>query len=117
MLYKFENQNLVTFEDNLKYLGDPWFAGYFDLETTTGSGSQNSLDVEEMYQVSYCLIFAFKRKLDIDRIVILKGFQHTPDQLNDISYLNSEMIDGLDPVTLNQLIDYAINFYEKTKNL
>ena len=72
-----------------------------------------------MYQVSYCLIFAFKRKLDIDRIVILKGFQHTPDQLNDISYLNSEMIDVTlnDPVTLNQLIDYAINFYEKTKNL
>ena len=70
-----------------------------------------------MYQVSYCLSFAFKPKLDINRIVILKSFQHTPDQLNDISYLKSEMIDELDPVTLNQLIDYAFNFYEKTKNL
>ena len=101
MLYKFENQNLVTFEDDLKYLGDLWFVGYFDWETTTSSGSQNSLDIEEMYQVSYGLIFAFKPKLDIDRIVILRSFQHTSDQLNDISYLKCEMIDELDPVALN----------------
>ena len=113
MLYKFENQNLVTFEDDLKYLGDLWFVGYFDWETTTSSGSQNSLDIEEMYQVSYGLIFAFKPKLDIDRIVILRSFQHTSDQLNDISYLKCEMIDELDPVALNQLRDYALNVYEK----
>lgn len=54
-----------------------------------------------MYQVSYGLIFAFKPKLDIDRIVILRSFQHTSDQLNDISYLKCEMIDELDPVALN----------------
>lgn len=66
-----------------------------------------------MYQVSYGLIFAFKPKLDIDRIVILRSFQHTSDQLNDISYLKCEMIDELDPVALNQLRDYALNVYEK----
>ena len=58
-IYKFENQNILSFEDNFQYLGDHQFVAYFDFETTTGSGSRNYLDDEEMYPLCYCLIFCF----------------------------------------------------------
>ena len=58
-IYKFKNQNLLSFEDNFQYLGDHPFVAYFDFETTTGSGSGNYLDDEEMYPLCYCLIFCF----------------------------------------------------------
>ena len=53
VIYKFENQNLVTFEDNFKYLGDLPFVAQFDFETATGSGSRNYLDDEVMCPISY----------------------------------------------------------------
>ena len=93
VLYKFENQNLVTFENDLSYLGDLPLVEYFDFEATTGSCSRNSLDYEEMHLVLYCLIFAFHPNLDIDCIVIVRSFKHTLDKLNNISYLKSKMID------------------------
>lgn len=40
IIYKFENQKLVTFEDNLKYMGDLPFDAYFDFKTTTDNGSK-----------------------------------------------------------------------------
>ena len=48
VIYKSENQNLASFKDNFEYLRDLLFVAYFDFETTTGSGSKNSLDDEEM---------------------------------------------------------------------
>lgn len=33
---KFENQNIVSFEQNLENMGDLSFAAYFDFETTAG---------------------------------------------------------------------------------
>ena len=93
----------MSFEDNFKYLGDLPFVTYFDFETTTGSGKGNYLDSEEMYPISYCLIFAFHPKLDIERIVVVRSFQHTLEELSDISYLKPEMIDEVDQVTTNQL--------------
>lgn len=48
VIYKSENQNLESFKDNFEYLRDLLFVAYFDFETTTGSGSKNSLDDEEM---------------------------------------------------------------------
>ena len=35
VIYNFENQSLVTFEDNLKFMGDLPSPAYFDFETTT----------------------------------------------------------------------------------
>ena len=103
IIYKFENENLIIFEDNFKYLDDLLFVAYFDSETNKGSGSRDYLEDEEMYPVSYCLIFAFHPKLDIKRIVIFRSFQNTLDELNDIIYLKSEVIDKRDPITVNQL--------------
>ena len=39
IVYKFENQNLVTFAENLKYRGKLLFLAYYDYGTTTTRGS------------------------------------------------------------------------------
>ena len=36
LVYKFENQNISTFEDNVKFMGELPLTIYFDLETTCG---------------------------------------------------------------------------------
>ena len=41
IVYKFENQNIKTFFDNMKFMGDLPFSIYFDLETTTGKKFYN----------------------------------------------------------------------------
>ena len=74
-------------------MGDLPFVAYFDFEITTGRGSKNSSDDEEIYSILYCFIFAFHPTLDIDCIVIARSFQHTLDQLHNTIYLKSEMID------------------------
>ena len=48
VIYKFENQSLVTCENNLKFIGDLSFSVYFDFETATGSSLKVSLDNREM---------------------------------------------------------------------
>ena len=98
IVYKFENQNILTFEENLKNLGDLPFAAYFDFEITTVTTSSSHLEVEEMYQTSYSLIFAFHPKLQLNRIVIARSFNHSLEQLNDVSYLTDEMLHDFDPI-------------------
>ena len=36
IVYKFENKNTASFQDNFKYMGNFPFAVYFDYERTTG---------------------------------------------------------------------------------
>ena len=109
--------SLVSFEDNFKYLGYLPFVTYFDFETTTGSDCINYLDDEEMYPFSDCLIFAFHPKLTIDRTVVVQSFQHTYDELTDVTYLKTEMIDQADPITTNQLRDCVQKVYKKVKEI
>ena len=35
--YKFDNGNIISFEDNFKYMGNVPFTVYFDFATTTGN--------------------------------------------------------------------------------
>ena len=87
VIYKSENQNLASFKDNFEYLRDLLFVAYFDFETTTGSGSKNSLDDEEM-QILNVQLF---------------------------SKVFNEMIDELDLVTGIQLKECTIPFHQKKK--
>ena len=59
IVYNFNNQNLVTFEENLEYKGDLPIVVYFDYETT--KPTDNCLDPEqkEMFAASYVMIVAF----------------------------------------------------------
>ena len=42
IVYKFENQNMQTLFDNVKFVGDLSFSIYFDFETTSGKKIYNS---------------------------------------------------------------------------
>ena len=37
--YAFDNDQILNYQDNFKYLGDLPFSVYFDFETTTGGNS------------------------------------------------------------------------------
>ena len=39
IMYKFNDQNVQTFEDNYKFMGEVPFSIYFDFETTCGKKS------------------------------------------------------------------------------
>ena len=59
VVYRFENQNLVTFGDNLKYWGDLPFVAYCNFETTTTSKCMYNPEDRKMFPMSYVIIFAF----------------------------------------------------------
>ena len=59
IVYKFDTQNVVTSEDNLKYKGDLLFVAYFDFE-----------GIAPMLAVSYVIVFAFHTELSLDSINI-----------------------------------------------
>ena len=110
VVYKFDNTCSVSYEDIFKFMGDLRFVVYFDFETTTGSDL--FLD-KKMYVISYCSIFAFHPKLKMDRIVIYRSFQQTQDELFHLSHLKEKMLQYVDPITLDQGKDAAINVFEK----
>ena len=47
------------------------------------------------------------------RIVVYGSFQQTQDELFNLSHLKEKMLQYVDPITLNQLKDAAINISEK----
>ena len=49
----------------------------------------------------------------MDRVVTYRSFQQTQNELFDLSHLKEEVLQYVDPVTLNQLKNAAINVYEK----
>ena len=81
--YSFDNGQIITFQDNFKYLGDIPFTVYFDFETTTGD---SVFFDSEMFVVSYCQIYSFHPSLNLDKIFIYHSFQQTADGIYDLSH-------------------------------
>ena len=77
MVYNFNNQNLVTFEENLKHKGDLPMVVYLCYETT--ALTNNCLDPEqkEMFVVSCIMIVAFHPGLKLNQIIIERSFGHS----------------------------------------
>ena len=69
-----------------------------------------------MYPVSNAFAIAFNPSLNLDQISILRCFNQTFEQLNDISYLSEEMLKFLDPIIAKQLRDWAEAVYEKKES-
>ena len=101
---------LLTFEGNYQFLGDQPFVVYFDFETTAGS---DLFQDKEMYVISYCLVFAFHPKLDIERILVYRILQQNQQQLFDSSHLKLKMLQFVDSVTLNKFKDKGLKVYGK----
>ena len=73
-------------------MGDVPFSIYFDFETTCGKKVYNFDKDVTLYPVSYAFVVAFHLSLNLDRIFVVRSFNHTFDQLNDVGYLLDEML-------------------------
>ena len=107
VLYNFNNQNLITYQDNFLAKGDVSFVIYFDFETT--APTDNCLDPEQkkMSVVSYVLIVAFNPELKLDRIIIQRSFAHSIEQLTSLDYFTREQITFIHHSLIKMLKDMA----------
>ena len=56
-----------------------------------------------MYPVSYAFDVAFNQELKLQKAFVVRSFNHSFDQLNDVGYLWSETSKYFDPITAKQL--------------
>ena len=92
VVYNFNNQNLISCQDNFYAKGDVPFVIYFDFETTTPT--DNCLDPEQkkMFFASYVMIVAFQPELKLDPIIIQRRFAHSIQQLASLDYFTREKL-------------------------
>ena len=97
----------------MKFMGDMLFSIYFDLKTPTGKKVHNFDEDTTFYPVSYAFVVTFFLSLNIEKIPIVRSFNHTFEQLNDVSYLSDEMLPYIDPMTTRPLRDCAATVFNK----
>ena len=107
IVYNFNTQNLVTFEDNLKHKSDIPIAIYFDFETTAPTDTCYDPEQKEMFVVSYVMILCFHPYLKAPKIIVERSYGHDLHKLNSINYLNAEQMNFIDPTVVRQLSDAA----------
>ena len=118
IVYSFNKQNLVTFEDNIGCKGDLPAIVYIDFETT--ASTDNCIDPEQisMFFVSYVIIVAFHPKLQMDRVIIQCSFGHSLEKLTATDYLTNDQMSFVDENLIKQLKDSALNVHgKKCKNV
>ena len=96
--YCFQNGEIISFQDNFKYLGNVPFTGYFDFETTTCVAVTFNT---KLYVISYCQIYSFHPSLNVDRIVIFGSFQQKADKIYDFSHFKHEHAPFFDKTTFS----------------
>ena len=77
VVYNFNNQCLISYQDNFRAKRDAPFVVYLDFETT--APADNCLDPEQkkMFVVSYVMIVDFHPELKLDGIIIYGSFAHS----------------------------------------
>ena len=98
---------MISYEDNFHAKGDVPFVIYFDFETT--APTDNCLDPEQkkMFVISYVMIVAFNPELNLDRIIIQRGFAHSVEQVTSLYYFTWEQITCIDQSLIKMLKDMA----------
>ena len=66
-----------------------------------------------LYPVSYEFVVAFHLELNIEIIFVVRSFNHTFEQLNDVGFLSDEILPYSDPITARQLRDYIAAVHAK----
>ena len=117
VVYDFNLKNVVTFEDNLKYRGDIPFCVYADFETTAPTDDYLNPENKAMNAVSYSLIFAWHPKLSLPRQMVVRGYNHSLDELSNMSYLTSEELAMRNQTATRQLQDAVLNVHSKRKKM
>ena len=86
IVYNFNNQNLITYQDKFNAKGDVPFVVYFDFETTAPTFNFAYSEQKKMFVVSYVMIVAFHPNLNLDRIIIQRSYAHSLEQLTTLRY-------------------------------
>ena len=115
VIYNFNLKNVVTFEENLKYIGDLPFSVYADFETTAPTADHLSPDNKEMFAVSYSLLFEWHPNLNLPRQMIVRGYNHSLEELSDMTYLTAEQLALKNQTTTHQLQDCLVNVHAKRR--
>ena len=114
VVYNSDIQNIVTFEDNIKYQGDLPFSIYADFETTAPNSDFTSPENATMFAVSYAIVLAWHPKLNFPRQCVVRGYNHSLEELTDVSYLTEEQKCLRRQITTEQLRDAAVAVSKKT---
>ena len=69
-----------------------------------------------MFAVSYSLIFAWHPKFSLPRQMVVRGYNHSLDELSNMTYLTSEQFAMRNQTTTRQLQDAILNVHSKKKN-
>ena len=115
VIYDFTLKNIVTFEDNFKYYGDLPFAVYADFETTAPTQSHLNPEQKEMFAVSYSLIFASHPDLNLPRQMVVRGYNHSLEELSNLNYLTNEQLALRNQMTTHQLKDCVANVHSRRR--
>ena len=90
VIYNFNTQSLISFEDNFHAKGDLPFVIYFGFETT--APTDNCFDPEQKtaFVVSYVMIVFFHPELKLDKIIIQRSYVHAIEQLTSLEYFSQD---------------------------
>ena len=86
---------------------------YADFETTAPTSDYLCPENDEMFSVSYAIVIAWHPKLNLPRQFVVRGFNHSLEDLTDVSYLTNEQLSLRKQTTTEQLRDAAIALSQK----
>ena len=109
VINNFNNQCLISYQDNSHNKGDIPFTIYFDFETTAPTDKCLDPEQKKMFVVSYVMIVAFHPALKLDRIIIYRSFAHSLEQLTTLNYFSREQISFIETHLINMLRDMAFD--------
>ena len=113
IVYKFENNKIISFQGNFKYMRDLPFTAYFDSEITTGDDIMNN---PKIFVISYCQIYAFHPDLKLNKIVTFRSFQQNAEGIYRLDHFSQEHVRFFHAVTFSQMKDAATNVSIKQKS-
>lgn len=113
LVCKFEIQNIISLEGNIEFMGEVPFAVYFDFERKPGKKNFIFDEDSTLYPVSYSFVVAFHPDLNLEKIFVVRDFNQTFDQLNDMGYLASKMLHYFDSIMARQRRDCAKEVFKK----
>ena len=113
VIYNFNTQSLIIFEDNFHSTGDLPFVIFFDFETT--APTDNCFDPEQktMFVVSYVMIVSFHPALKLDKIIIQRSYIHALEQLTSLHYFSQDQIKCINKELVRKLKDIAFDVSER----
>ena len=107
VIYNFNNQCFISYQDNFKNKGDLPFSIYFDFEATAPTDNQLDPEQKIFFVVSCVIIIAFQPALKLERIIVYRSFAHLLEQLTSLHYLTREQINFIEPYLIKMLKDIA----------